>query len=77
MCAETADMDCTVCSIVIATAASAGGLPLLRRDAKEPVASNFSMILFNEEDVIGLLRSRIPFMKRYARNVAMALSEFL
>ena len=39
--AETADMNCTVCSTVVATAANAEGHPLLGHDVKVPVVSNF------------------------------------
>ena len=70
-------MDCTVCSTVVATEAAAKGRPILGRDAKEPVATHFFIILLNVEDVIGPLPCRIAFMKRYPCNAEMALSEFL
>ena len=56
-CAETDGMDCTVCSIVVATGSH------LVCDSKEPVASNFFIILFNAEDAISLLSFSIHFMK--------------
>ncbi|GFQ69145.1 hypothetical protein TNCT_73961 [Trichonephila clavata] len=62
LCAATADMDYTVCSTVVATAAAVEGRLLLSRDANEPVAQNFFSILFNAENVIGPLLSRIPLI---------------
>ncbi|GFU08102.1 putative transposable element [Trichonephila clavipes] len=54
-------MDYIICSTIVATAGAVEGLPLLWCDDKEPVASNFFIILFNAEDVIGPLLSSIPF----------------
>ena len=70
-----------VFSTVVATTVTADWHPLLGCEAKEPVASNFFIILFKEDEVILILynplQSRTSFMKRDAKNAAMALVEFL